>query len=214
MKPDEQCPSCGKMVQADAVFCPACGTRLSDTKTPDKKCPACGATMDADSVFCAKCGSRFAEKKAHIPLPSWLGFASSPRRLIILLTAVLVVLLFCIVTLAYLFSTKTNRISPASVSSQEVSKIVKTEKSTYRSGEKIYVHYYGAPGLRGDWICIAPAGSPDNTYGSYQYIPHSGSGTLSFETPEPGRYEVRAFYRYNPGHYRVTGRHRFAVADW
>jgi len=214
-KNTKQCPSCGKTIPSDAVFCPACGSRLTGEKAVGKKCPSCGAAMEVDAIFCASCGNRFEEKTAAVTklAAAWLKFSPEPRLLMILLAAAVVLLLLSFGTIAYLYVSKNDAAARSSAKSEDSKKIVKTEKSVYRYGEKIYVHYSGAPGLRSDWICIAPAGSPDNTVGTYQYIPALGVGTLVFDSPKPGRYEVRAFYRYNPGHYKVTGRWRFTVAD-
>ena len=89
--------------------------------------------------------------------------------------------------------------------------IIQTDRDTYRSGEKIQVHYYNAPGHSRDWICIVPVGSRNTDAGDYQYIPRRGQGVLTFRSPGPGRYEARAFYRYSPGRYRITARYTFTV---
>jgi hypothetical protein len=47
------CPTCGPRPEADAIFCSACGTRLSE---PDG-CPACGAALTPGARFCAECGA-------------------------------------------------------------------------------------------------------------------------------------------------------------
>lgn len=213
MESQKSCASCGTTVQPDAVFCPACGNRLADEDKAGKKCPGCGAAIDAGAIFCPHCGSRLDEKKPLIPVPGWLGFVHRPQLVVVLLAVALILLLLSFGTIVYLSASKSST-SSTSATSQASRKIVKTEKSAYRHGERIYVHYYSAPGLRSDWICIVPAGSPDNTVGAYQYIPSPGRGTLVFDSPGPGKYEVRAFYRYNPGHYRVTSRYRFTVGDW
>lgn len=92
-------------------------------------------------------------------------------------------------------------------------RLIETDKNTYRYGEKIKVHYYNAPGGSNDWICIVPAGSPDTDAGVFQYIPKRGQGILVFESPRPGKYEARAFYRYSSGRYKVTARYGFTVKD-
>ncbi|MRR15540.1 MAG: zinc ribbon domain-containing protein [Deltaproteobacteria bacterium] len=92
-------------------------------------------------------------------------------------------------------------------------KLIKTNQDTYRHGEKIKVHYYNAPGGSRDWICIVPAGSRDTEAGSFQYIPKRGQGILVFDSPRPGKYEARAFYRYSSGQYKVTARHGFTIKD-
>lgn len=92
-------------------------------------------------------------------------------------------------------------------------KIIETDQDTYRQGEKIKVRYFNAPGGSSDWICIVPAGSRDTEAGTFQYIPKRGQGVLVFESPRPGKYEARAFYRYSSGRYKVTARYGFTVKD-
>ena len=213
MESQKSCPSCGTAVQPDAVFCHACGNRLAGENKAGGKCPGCGAAIDAGAIFCPHCGNRLEEKKPLKPVPGWLGFVHRPQLVVVLLAVALILLLLSFGTIIHLSVSKNTARPSASVTSEQSRKIVKTEKSVYRYGEKIYVNYYNAPGSSSDWICISPAGSPDNTVGPYQYIHSRGNGTLSFDSPEPGRYEVRAFYRYNPGHYKVTGRYRFTVED-
>lgn len=91
--------------------------------------------------------------------------------------------------------------------------IIKTDKDTYDYGERIRVQYFKAPGHSRDWICIVPEGSRNTYAGDYQYIPRRGEGVLTFASPSPGKYEVRAFYRYIPGRYRITARYNFTVED-
>jgi len=95
----------------------------------------------------------------------------------------------------------------------EHGQIIMTDRKVYSSGEEIRVNYYRAPGGSRDWICIVPVGSRNTDAGDYQYIPQRGDGVMTFRSPGPGRYEARAFYRYNPGEYRITGRYTFTVRD-
>ena len=95
----------------------------------------------------------------------------------------------------------------------EHGQIIMTDRKVYSSGEEIRVNYYRAPGGSRDWICIVPVGSRNTDAGDYQYIRERGDGVMTFRSPGPGRYEARAFYRYNPGEYRITGRYTFTVRD-
>lgn len=48
------CSKCGKMIPADAKFCPECGE-----KRPEKKfCVKCGKPMPASANFCPECGTK------------------------------------------------------------------------------------------------------------------------------------------------------------
>ncbi len=89
---------------------------------------------------------------------------------------------------------------------------VATDKDRYHSGEKIQVHFSGAPGDGGDWICIVPAGSPDTDAGDYRYMPDGApEGVLTFDAPPPGKYEARAYYDYRRSGYVVSARYGFSV---
>ncbi len=90
--------------------------------------------------------------------------------------------------------------------------VVRTDKDIYNQGEAIRVHFTNAPGNDSDWMCIAPAGSPDTNPGDYKYMPRgSGQGFLTFGPRSSGKYEVRAYYNYRRNGYVVSGRYAFSV---
>lgn len=92
--------------------------------------------------------------------------------------------------------------------------VVSTDKDTYKHGEIIKVNFANAPGNDADWICIVPSGSPDTEGGDYQYLPKGlNKGSLTFDPPVPGKYEVRAYYDYSRNGYIVSGRHSFIVTS-
>jgi TolB-like protein len=89
-----------------------------------------------------------------------------------------------------------------------------TDKDIYGHGETIRVHFSNSPGNNSDWICIVPVGSSDTEAGDYQYMPKGLSqGVLTFDSPAPGKYEVRAYYNYRRNGYVVTARHGFSVGS-
>jgi hypothetical protein len=91
---------------------------------------------------------------------------------------------------------------------------INTDKDIYQAGEAIRINFFNAPGNQRDWICIVAAGSPDTEAGDYQYMPDGLSqGVLTFNSPAPGKYEVRAYYNYNRNGYLVSARHNFSVLD-
>ncbi len=55
------CKICGTDNPEDAVFCKACGKRLSDTAV----CPECSASIPSDSVFCPYCGAKQGKPEMH-----------------------------------------------------------------------------------------------------------------------------------------------------
>ena len=92
--------------------------------------------------------------------------------------------------------------------------IVNTDKNIYNHGETIKVHFFNAPGDGSDWICIVPVGSPDTDAGDYKYMPKRESeGVLTFDSPSPGKYEVRAYYNYRRNGYVVSARYGFSVVN-
>jgi hypothetical protein len=89
---------------------------------------------------------------------------------------------------------------------------VKTDKTAYQYGEPVKVTFSGATGLDSDWICMVPAGAPDTEGGDYKYLPKGpDTGTLTFDPPAPGKYEVRAYYNYSKVGYVVAARSAFSV---
>ncbi len=91
---------------------------------------------------------------------------------------------------------------------------VSTDKKAYNYGETIKVNYSSAPGDDRDWICVVAAGSPDTDAGDYKYMPKGmAQGVLTFESPSPGNYEVRAYYNYDTKGYVVSARYAFSVAS-
>lgn len=58
-----RCAACGAMMEADAAFCPACGTRreepesAAETEEGKVRCPGCGRQVEA-KTFCAFCGTK------------------------------------------------------------------------------------------------------------------------------------------------------------
>jgi TolB-like protein len=89
---------------------------------------------------------------------------------------------------------------------------VKTDKDVYGPGETIKVNFFNAPGSSRDWICIAAAGAKDDDAGDYKYMPGGErQGVLTFDAPQPGKYEVRAYYNYSRNGYVVSARYGFTV---
>ncbi len=97
-------------------------------------------------------------------------------------------------------------------SSVEGASVIRADKDIYNQGERIRVNFTNAPGNDSDWICIVPAGSPNDEAGDYKYMPKGLSqGILTFDSPSPGKYEVRAYYNYRRNGYVVSARYDFSV---
>lgn len=56
--PESRCPSCGTLVDADAVFCPECGASMVPAAFTERQCPNCHAPVEEEAVFCTECGAR------------------------------------------------------------------------------------------------------------------------------------------------------------
>jgi predicted amidophosphoribosyltransferase len=61
------CPSCGRIAQADDLFCVRCGASLPEAQPePDGLvCSFCGAGLHAGDQFCAKCGHPVGTEEAE-----------------------------------------------------------------------------------------------------------------------------------------------------
>ena len=68
----KKCPTCGRIVDEDAVICRFCGHPFSnetwfitdDGMSPDAKvCPQCGAMIKKDTEVCSSCGNAFSKTK-------------------------------------------------------------------------------------------------------------------------------------------------------
>ena len=69
--PPMSCGGCGRQTPAGALFCPACGTRLS-------VCSGCGAELPAGALFCPRCGCAVADTRASAAAPPRPTAASVP----------------------------------------------------------------------------------------------------------------------------------------
>lgn len=56
--PQSRCPSCGALVDEDAVFCPECGASLTPAPSAGRQCPNCHAPVEEGAVFCTECGTK------------------------------------------------------------------------------------------------------------------------------------------------------------
>mgnify|MGYP000166420357 CR=1 FL=1 len=54
------CAHCGRALEGDEAFCPACGKPASAPTAP-LRCAHCGRALDGDEVFCPGCGRKTGE---------------------------------------------------------------------------------------------------------------------------------------------------------
>jgi len=57
--PGHLCVQCGRALDADDAFCPACGTPAA--RPAALRCRYCGRQLDGDEVFCPRCGKKTGE---------------------------------------------------------------------------------------------------------------------------------------------------------
>lgn len=88
---------------------------------------------------------------------------------------------------------------------------VSTTKPVYRPQEEIEVQYGGMPGLDRDWITLVEKEAPENRYRQWFYTQGKANGSLRFNGLAPGEYEVRAYFDWPRGGYRVRARYPLRV---
>ncbi|HPJ35241.1 MAG TPA: CsgG/HfaB family protein [Spirochaetota bacterium] len=88
---------------------------------------------------------------------------------------------------------------------------IKGAKTAYSSSERITVKFFGLPGDQYDWITLIKASAPDTTYGEWFYTKGQRSGTYSFRPVAPGNYEVRVYFSWPAGGYKVQKRLKVKV---
>lgn len=89
---------------------------------------------------------------------------------------------------------------------------IRTDKLSYLPGEPIQAAVDGLPGSRQDWITLVPAGTPENRFGEWQYTGGKRSMVFRFRgVPRAGIYELRVYYDWPRGGYKVRGRRRIVV---
>ncbi len=89
--------------------------------------------------------------------------------------------------------------------------LARTIKPSFSVNEPITIEYFNLPGYNQDWITIVSAGSPDNKYGEWFYTGGKKNGSYTFSNPGAGSYELRVYFNWPDGGYRVMSRYLFTV---
>ena len=84
-------------------------------------------------------------------------------------------------------------------------------KTLFKTTEPILIIFSGMPGNEDDWITLVKADSPDDTYGEWFYTEGQQSGSYSFETLDPGDYEIRVYFDWPAGGFTVQKRVKISV---
>jgi hypothetical protein len=95
----------------------------------------------------------------------------------------------------------------------QTEKLARTQKNVYKPGEPIVVEFSGLPGYETDWITIVSAAVSDTTYNEWYYTDGKQSGYMTFKGLSAGTYEVRVYFNWSEGGYKVRDRYRFIVSN-
>ncbi len=71
---------------------------------------------------------------------------------------------------------------------------VATTADVYAPGEPIEVLFANGQGNTTDWLTVAEADAPNDSFGSWQYVGATGGYAQFFAPDEPGEYEIRLFW--------------------
>ena len=79
VKKSKFCSNCGTEVAVGTVFCPQCGSKLTEEEGPKTKfCSNCGETIDINAEICPHCGVRVANfrlsEEKNVALSAILSF--------------------------------------------------------------------------------------------------------------------------------------------
>jgi TolB-like protein len=88
---------------------------------------------------------------------------------------------------------------------------ISSDKSSYIAGESITVKFSGMLGSKYDWITLVKAEAPDSTYGDWSYTHGAKSGSHTFKGSAAGDYEIRAYFDWPNGGYRVITRLKLKI---
>lgn len=76
---------------------------------------------------------------------------------------------------------------------ENASRLIKTSKRIYRSGEPVVVTYFNMPGGSTDWTSVAKASDATDDWGNWEYA-SGANGSRTLKNLKPGEYEARAYF--------------------
>ena len=88
---------------------------------------------------------------------------------------------------------------------------VRTAKESYAPQEAIEIEFSGLPGNAQDWITLVHKNRPDNQYGEWFYTRGTKSGRHTFKGVPEGEYEIRVYFNWPSGGYKVQKRMGISV---
>jgi hypothetical protein len=103
--------------------------------------------------------------------------------------------------------------SPAAVVPPRVpGKYLSLSAMVYQPGQPVTVTWRNTPGGAKDWITFVKAGSSDRRWGKWTYLKGHTSGRFTVRNLPPGAYEVRLYFNWPQGGFKVIERLSFRVA--
>jgi len=84
--------------------------------------------------------------------------------------------------------------------------VITMTSEAVRTGHPLVVTVSGLPGNPQDWVTLIQASRPDAEFGLWEYTKGVQQGTWKFTAGNPGDYEVRVYYDYPDGGYKVQAR--------
>ncbi len=90
--------------------------------------------------------------------------------------------------------------------SRHASKYLEIKNPNIKAAQDFVLHYSGLPGNKQDWITLVERDKPDNTFGQWFYTQGKKAGTYTFKGVPEGMYEIRVYFNWPDGQYKVMDR--------
>ena len=84
--------------------------------------------------------------------------------------------------------------------------------SVVKVGQAVNVRVDGLPGNAQDWVTVVPATHSANRYEEWSYTKGKRAFQMRFQgLTKPGKYEVRVYFNWPAGQYKIQARRGFTV---
>jgi hypothetical protein len=124
---------------------------------------------------------------------------------------------FCLVgimalTAATAWAEKGGGDSPAAVVPPRVpGQYLSLPATVFQPGQAVTVTWRNTPGNAQDWITFVPAGVSDRKWGKWTYLKGRTAGSFTVRNLRPGAYQVRLYFNWPKGGFKVIERLSFKV---
>jgi hypothetical protein len=82
---------------------------------------------------------------------------------------------------------------------------------SFAKGKTVAISWFNTPGNQQDWITVVKAGKSDKDWGKWTYLKAKKSGKYDVKGLAAGSYEVRLYFNYPDGGFKVHERLKFTV---